>query len=198
MRTTCPFTKLQRETSDLRKEWGEACVEFYETLSGCRHRFGFGLICQTLSSSALKTSAGSLYVRSGRFFSNHSLSSRGMSEKLLHASTSAFFDVRYSTCLFACSRAPFKALMVFPNYNWSPFDITFDRSTSQPLTVRTFMNRDLRVDVYCETQSLVVGHWQIFRFVDWPVARQRVQENPRDREQAMATRRALSAPLPHR
>jgi len=172
MRRTCPFTKSQCETNDLRKERGEACVELYETLSGCRHRFSFGLTCQTLSSSALKTSAGSLYVRSGRFFSNHSLSSRGMSEKLLHASTSAFFDVGYSTCLFACSRAPFKALMVFPNYNWSAFDITFNRSTSQPLTVRIFRNRDLSVDMCCETQSPVLGHWQIFRSVDWPVARQ--------------------------
>jgi len=153
------------------------------------------LICQTLSSSALKTSAGSLYVRSGRFFSNHSLSSRGMSEKLLHASTSAFFEVGYSTCLFACSRAPFKALMVFPNYNWPAFDITFDRSTSQPLNLRIFRNRDLSVDICCETQSPVLGHWQIFRSVDWPVARQRVQEIARDHEQPMATRRARSTPL---
>jgi hypothetical protein len=30
---------------------------------------------------------------------------------LLQASTSAFFDVGYSTCLFACSKTPFKTLM---------------------------------------------------------------------------------------
>jgi len=66
---------------------------------------------QTLSRSAFKTSIGSLYLRSGRFFSNQSLSSRGTSEKLLQASTSAFFDVGYSTCLFACSKTPFKTLM---------------------------------------------------------------------------------------
>jgi len=166
MRRTCPFTKSQRETCDLRKERGEACVKFYETLRGCRHQFGFELTLQTLSSSTLKTSTGSLYVRSGRFFSNHSLSSRGMSEKLLHASISAFLEVGYSTCLFACSRAPFKAFIVFPKYSSSAFDIAFDRSTSQPLTVRISNNRNLDVDVYCETQSLVLGHWQIFQFAD--------------------------------